>query len=516
MSLPVIIQGLAAIASLGLLLLAVAKRNVPKSLYFTYLALALCCYTLGIFFELISPSFEAALLAARFQYLGIPFIAPLYYLFMRDYYTQLPQSKGAIAALLAVPVVFSALMNSYPYTHLFYRQLGFVAVPHGRLLVTPGPAYYVFTAYVFLFIGLGSYTALRAFIKTPKHQRMHMNLFPVAVLLPLAAALLYLSGVLPDTAFDPTSAALTVTMLVFAVYTLRYRAIDWMPLARENILEHLREAYILLDTEDRYLDANATALRYIPALREAKSGTPAAEIAGFPIELLAHSAESLEFTVEQGEDEESALHLRASTTPITARGQLVCNAIFIYDVTELHHMMEELHELATHDTLTGLYNRGTFYNFASRDFELAIRNSDAASVLMLDIDFFKLVNDRYGHQTGDEVLVAIAEILVGRLRRTDIIGRYGGEEILVFLPGASREGAGMIAEVIRRTIEQRQFSFNGKPFHITVSIGVATINPEQHATIEDLVLAADTAMYKAKTTGRNKVVAAEAPTKQKA
>lgn len=107
-----------------------------------------------------------------------------------------------------------------------------------------------------------------------------------------------------------------------------------------------------------------------------------------------------------------------------------------YDVTQLHQLMNDLHEMATHDGLTGLLNRATFFRYAQRDFELARRAEQDISVLMLDIDFFKNVNDQHGHQCGDEVLSQVADILRERLRRTDICGRYGGEEFCVLLPGA--------------------------------------------------------------------------------
>ena len=123
---------------------------------------------------------------------------------------------------------------------------------------------------------------------------------------------------------------------------------------------------------------------------------------------------------------------------------------------------------------------------------------------MLDIDFFKKVNDTYGHLAGDEVLCSVAKILTTRFRNTDIVGRYGGEEFCVLMPSVSEESAKNIAEECRELIGRTSTTFMDKTIRVTISIGMAELTPDQ--SLNTVFANADTALYKAKEGGRNRVV----------
>lgn len=166
---------------------------------------------------------------------------------------------------------------------------------------------------------------------------------------------------------------------------------------------------------------------------------------------------------------------------------------------------KELHKLATHDGLTGLYNHRTFYNILNDRIKHANRYNHAVSLLMLDIDHFKGVNDTYGHQAGDAILRSLSDRLMKRVRSTDSISRYGGEEIMVILPETNLQYAQEMAEDLRLLIEKETFDIgNDQSINITVSIGVATY-PEHAKEIPTLISYVDTALYHAKESGRNQV-----------
>ena len=133
---------------------------------------------------------------------------------------------------------------------------------------------------------------------------------------------------------------------------------------------------------------------------------------------------------------------------------------------------------------------------------------DSLSFLMLDVDYFKPVNDTYGHKFGDDVLRRIAEIVVQYTRPVDIAARYGGEEFVVMLPNLDAEGGAEVAERIRRAVEENRFCHGDKELNITVSIGVAEYTPTLDQLPGDLMARADEAMYEAKSSGRNRVVVA--------
>ena len=169
-------------------------------------------------------------------------------------------------------------------------------------------------------------------------------------------------------------------------------------------------------------------------------------------------------------------------------------------------LQEELKLLASIDPLTKLYNRRYFIKAATTILELAQRNKTITSVVMLDIDKFKRVNDVYGHKAGDETLVALASSLLKISRKSDIISRWGGEEFLLLLPDTDLNGAFIIAEKIRKKIEDLVVSLeNEQTLQFTVSLGVSEFNSKNDLNIEASINRADKALYKAKESGRNRV-----------
>jgi diguanylate cyclase (GGDEF)-like protein len=155
------------------------------------------------------------------------------------------------------------------------------------------------------------------------------------------------------------------------------------------------------------------------------------------------------------------------------------------------------------DELTKLYNRRYFIEASLIEIERARRNNRYYSIIILDIDHFKLINDTFGHQGGDIVLQNFAEILNESIRKSDILGRIGGEEFAIFLPETNQEEAFKIAERIRVKVENTKINLNNKKVSITTSLGVYTSNVLE---LDELIKFADENLYKAKNSGRNKTV----------
>ncbi len=166
---------------------------------------------------------------------------------------------------------------------------------------------------------------------------------------------------------------------------------------------------------------------------------------------------------------------------------------------------ENLRNMATHDGLTGLYNHRYFYTLLEREVMRSKRYEHNISLLLIDIDHFKNVNDTYGHRAGDTILHDLSERLIKRVRGSDTVCRYGGEEITVILPETDTDSAKSIAEGLRIMIEQKDFEIkDGRYVPITVSIGLSSY-PDHAQEIADIVSNADTALYEAKESGRNRV-----------
>lgn len=183
----------------------------------------------------------------------------------------------------------------------------------------------------------------------------------------------------------------------------------------------------------------------------------------------------------------------------------------IQDISEQRALIEKLALQARNDSLTGLNNRRYFLERCEEELNRAVRSEKVMSLLMLDIDHFKKVNDTYGHKTGDQVLIQLADIMRHTLRSIDIIGRYGGEEFVVLLPETDAEAAMEIAERLRINVAETPFVLEaGMPLKVTVSIGVSSLDAGQ-TNIDILINAADAALYRAKNTGRNMVILASKP-----
>ncbi|WP_296510014.1 GGDEF domain-containing protein [Rhodoferax sp.] len=166
---------------------------------------------------------------------------------------------------------------------------------------------------------------------------------------------------------------------------------------------------------------------------------------------------------------------------------------------------QELAYLADHDALTGLFNRREFMRLADMELQRGRRVPAETSVIMLDIDFFKKVNDQFGHPGGDAVLQSTAATLRKALRVTDTLARMGGEEFIVLLPGTGEDGARLVAEKMREAVEDMVTPFEAESIVITASLGVSTLRATDWSDFEALYAAADRALYVAKQTGRNRV-----------
>ncbi len=198
---------------------------------------------------------------------------------------------------------------------------------------------------------------------------------------------------------------------------------------------------------------------------------------------------------------------RGKVTVRSDSGKAEMVAGIVFDVTEQKRMEQlladqnqQLLELSTVDFLTKIFNRRALYEKLEYEIGRAERYLYPFSILMMDIDFFKKVNDTYGHLTGDKILVQFAETIGEIIRKTDIFGRYGGEEFMLILPEIDKQGGIIVAEKIRKRIQDLTFADNLK---ITVSLGVAEY--KHGLSIDDLVNAADLLLYAAKKNGRNRV-----------
>ena len=295
-----------------------------------------------------------------------------------------------------------------------------------------------------------------------------------------------------------------------------------------TILGNLDAHVFMKDRAGRFLYVNQAVADFLGLPISALVGSLQTEV--LPPEAVAHLQELDEavFTSGQAQSREEQLVDQKGQTryfwtvkvPLRESGQPDRLIGLATDITELHNLREELERRATTDDLTGLANRGHFYATAATHLAQAQRYGEPLSLLILDIDHFKDVNDTHGHQAGDAILRGVAEHCREAIRTSDLIGRMGGEEFAILLPETGQESACHLAERLRQGLQARRWTGNvndlaiahgsdlargpTRELAVTVSIGVATLTPAI-PTLDVLYAQADQALYAAKAGGRNRV-----------
>ena len=277
-------------------------------------------------------------------------------------------------------------------------------------------------------------------------------------------------------------------------------------------LDRLSEGITIIDSDDKLVLFNTQAAEYLGINDlDIKVGTSLHDIikhredgkdvdsSSLLLQQIDVSREGKSQFFERDIDGGRVLSVRAS--PIPGGG-----VITLYtDITERKAFEKRLIEMATRDELTGLINRREFFTLGHHEEQRAWREGHVVSVMMVDADYFKKINDTYGHATGDDVLRNLADNCRKIFRKTDVVGRYGGEEFSVILPGAQEEMAKIIAERLRKLFEESHVHTDQGDVRYTVSIGIASASGKD-VNIEELLDRADRALYTAKAQGRNRAI----------
>jgi len=202
-------------------------------------------------------------------------------------------------------------------------------------------------------------------------------------------------------------------------------------------------------------------------------------------------------------------HPPESIIPTCPVGEPNCTVAI--EVARLRQNLSELSDLVRTDTLTGIANYRYFFQALEQEIERTQRSGQPTSLIMLDIDFFKKINDQWGHEVGNQALIHLSSLLQQTVRKLDVPCRYGGEEFAIILPDTPMAASIPVAERIRTSIEETPLNIAGKLLKMTASLGIMTYTEQQEITVAELVKQADEYLYKAKQGGRNRVCHPEIP-----
>ncbi|GAB7191480.1 histidine kinase N-terminal 7TM domain-containing protein [Kineococcus sp. NUM-3379] len=440
--------------------------------------------------------------------------------------------------LLVEPVLASAAGLTDVWHGLFrsgYRFVGDPPVLHSG----PGPLFQVHTAYSYALLGVAFVVLLRNAFRVTRAHRARFLWPIVAGLVPTAGNVVSV-WVLPDMPIDLTSVLFLVTALLCA-WALHNSALpDVLPVALSQVVETIGDAVLVVDRAQRIVEINPAAedllRRLVPTAPERLVGASLRGLA----DPLGESPDTTARTERTVEVEALGLHLNLRTAPLTDSGGACIGWVLVArDVTEnlrqqaelerqraeavaanealreqldlVERLRVELAEQAVRDPLTGLFNRRRMVEVLQREVPATLAAGRPVSLLMMDVDRFKQVNDTHGHATGDAVLIGMARALAQGVGERELLARFGGEEFVAVLPGSCLGDALERAEALRvRCARVEAAGAGGAAVRTTMSIGVATLDAGVHTAdaVQSLLLAADGALYAAKAGGRDRVVSA--------
>jgi diguanylate cyclase (GGDEF)-like protein/PAS domain S-box-containing protein len=403
--------------------------------------------------------------------------------------------------LCIVPALTAILAATNDVHHLVFTGFNLRILNAGFIIQTDyGLWYPIYGIYSYLLILVAMIFLFDWLRKATPTNRGQAVSFLLGILPPIILNVIHNSGVI-NTIIDPTPLAFSISGFILLWGLYRYDLLDMIPIAREMVIESIHDGVIVIDNRDVVMDIN-------PAAAKLFEGKPGNLISQKMKELLDHHGSRLEIKKDEN-GEYNSLRLREGdevieyevrTSPINDKsGVLEGKVILFNDVTAQRRLETELRQLSSHDHLTGLLNRRSFFEELEKQISLAHRYRYMLTVCMLDLDRFKELNDRYGHQVGDEALALAAATIRKAVRKTDFVARYGGDELALLLIHTGEQGAIALCHRVTRAVSEIVIQ---KDFQMGVSIGLSCLTKQDIVTGETMIGRADRALYEAKAKGR--------------
>ncbi len=467
---------------------------------------------------LTSPS--AIMLASQFAYVGIALSPVAWFLFALTYSQRvLKISRHALNTVSIVPLATLILALTNTWHGLIWQDWQFIDKDGFIGFTTEyGFWFYVHAVYSFSLILIA--TSILGFALT-QFKLHYQSLLAVisAPLIAVLANLFSLSLYNPYPWVDFTTIGFVLGVIILDTGVMREGLLNSLPVVRDAVVEQLTDPVLVIDHEGQIVDANQSALRAWGQTQDIHRAPVNSLIQSVPKESLLSTRKNSEVTIDGRAFEIASTAL----DPTNDRSNV---ALLFRDVSErraaeyaLKAANEEMERMAHTDALTNMFNRRFFMQRLGEEFERVRRHGSVLSVLIFDLDHFKQINDTHGHDIGDAVLIAVADVVNEVKRVTDIACRLGGEEFALLLPETGRAGAFNLAQRLLRGVRDYPYEARiGKPLAVTASVGVATVSSNSRAP-DHLLKTADRALYQAKETGRDRVcvdedlldVSAEAP-----
>jgi diguanylate cyclase (GGDEF)-like protein len=488
------------------------RRGAPGSDGLALLAASVAWWCAFQLLVLGASTLDAKVYFCRVQYLGIAAMPLGWLLFALDYTglrLRLPRVALAAAALPALATVGIAFTNGTLHQWL-WRAVSLPATGGARVVrIEHGFWFEIQKYWGYGLIALATAALVWYFAQRPGSERRLAAVLaaPVPALL---GNLVYLSPFRTATWIDLTPFGLALGTGVIAAGLFRRGPLDLAQIARTSLVEFLHDGIAVVDADLRVTDMNPVAQTIL--------GCAVGQPLPAPYRALVPLAGTVVLSVPTDARAGAERHVECSVQQL---GPHAGTALLLRDVTERHVLEQKLRaaaaaltvandrleRLAATDALTGLANRRAFDAVLEREVERARRYRRPLSLVLLDLDHFKMVNDTHGHAVGDAVLTTAATIIAALIRGTDTAARVGGEEIALLLPETTIDGAVEFADRVRSALEQARHATvaGARTLRVTASAGVASVPVLGGHDPAALYRAADRALYAAKRAGRNRV-----------
>jgi len=474
-----------------------------KKNYFLLMQSMIIVCLFGYLMELTSTNAEEAYGAIKVFYVGASFVGTFAFFFAADFCNIKIHAVFVRALMVVISSAITLLVWTSRFHNLVFLNYSFGTEFVHSFIFNPGPVYPIIRAYTTISMSMA--VALLGFqIKKWKGgYRKQLSTMLVCLVIPLVIDVVFYTSII--TGINKYQIYLTSPSLAIMNFFL-YREVmqpnvfEIISVATETAMEYIKEGFILVDINNNFLLSNPAATEILPGIFLLMKGEPIFSTLGWPPELKDLGKDTVEFSM----DGENIRYFRASIGPVYAKDRAqVARIILLAEITDSVKLMKELENAAYIDGLTGLYNRKHFSELANADVERAQRLNQTIYTAMLDLDFFKKVNDTYGHAAGDMVLRTTAGVIKQTIRAYDLLCRYGGEEFAFLILDLDAHEALNLVERIRENIESTVINYEGIEIKITCSIGLAKFVRED--TLESSIKKSDEALYAAKNSGRNQV-----------
>ncbi len=471
---------------------------------FGILLAAVTLYSVGYVFQLTSNTLPAMIFWVKFQYIGISLIPPLWIISIIQYIGMDKWlTKRTIFLYFIIPVLtlFFSFTN---FHHLYYHRMTIsLDGPFPRFMTFKGLWYWFFIIYLDFSCLIGIGLLLKFSWGKKSLFRRQAVIIVLSIVVPLLAQLIYLTGNSPWY-LDLAPFALTFTGIMFGLGVFRYQVLNLAPIARDKIFQSLRDGLLVLDIQDRVVDYNPAMTEILTDIQLGRHMSDV--LAAYPV-LINQIESRTEYTKLQIPQQDETEYFESRLVPIfnnnaRTHSMTVGYVVILKDITDQVLLLDKLQQLVAIDELTQIYNRRSFMERCREEISRLARLKSPVSVIFVDVDHFKEINDTFGHQTGDRTLQIIAQKLRRGLREADILGRIGGEEFAILLPETTGEQAQELAERLRQIVAN-PICVNERMVKVTISFGVTGVLQAIQGNLDFLFRTADEALYLAKHDGRN-------------